>query len=168
MNVLLRGLSQFLREEALSREQYARGFFVQRNGGTNMREWQQTRDSAYVMPYAVYYQSIWAVRDLARMEEKLKEIKGDPLDIDTRSYYNCVGKEPHRNSSPTENRAVEEMILESRIEAIRKALTVLPDDLREPVLLNVAEKVDCNYPDRMWKQWKQRFLYNVAKNLSLM
>ena len=40
-----------------------------------MREWQQTRDSAYVMPYAVYYQSIWAVRDLARMEEKLKEIK---------------------------------------------------------------------------------------------
>ena len=41
-----------------------------------MREWQQTRQREYVMPDAVYYQSIWAVRDLKRMEHRLDELEG--------------------------------------------------------------------------------------------
>lgn len=36
-----------------------------------MREWQQTRFKSICMPDAVYYQSIWAVRDLHRMEERV-------------------------------------------------------------------------------------------------
>ena len=39
------------------------------------REWQQTKMQEYVMPYAVYYQSLWAVRDLERMEIKIRELK---------------------------------------------------------------------------------------------
>ena len=41
------------------------------------REWQQTRFKEFVMPDAVYYQSIWAVRDLQRMENRLHEIEHD-------------------------------------------------------------------------------------------
>ena len=36
-----------------------------------MREWQQTKFKDLVLPDAVYYQSIWAVRDLYRMENQL-------------------------------------------------------------------------------------------------
>ena len=41
------------------------------------REWQQTRFKEFVMPDAVYYQSIWAVRDLRRMENRIREIDRD-------------------------------------------------------------------------------------------
>ena len=41
------------------------------------REWQQTRFKKYVLPDAVYYQSLWAVRDLERMEERIKELSDD-------------------------------------------------------------------------------------------
>ena len=42
-----------------------------------MREWQQTKFRDLVLPDAVYYQSIWAVRDLYRMEEQLMNMEQD-------------------------------------------------------------------------------------------
>ena len=39
-----------------------------------MREWQQTRYRDIVLPDAVFYETIWAVRDLERMEEQVKEL----------------------------------------------------------------------------------------------
>ena len=37
------------------------------------KEWQQTRYKHLVLPKEVYYQSVWAVRDLERMEARLAE-----------------------------------------------------------------------------------------------
>ena len=41
-----------------------------------MREWQQTRYRDIVLPDAVFYETIWAVRDLERMEETELRIAG--------------------------------------------------------------------------------------------
>lgn len=134
-----------------------------------MREWQQTRQREYVMPDAVYYQSIWAVRDLKRMEHRLDELEAEPRDEVSRSFYVSDGKRPYQGDSTTERRAIEKVILESRVRAIREALSVVPENYREAVLLNVAEKKsNYGYTTKIWKLWKQRFLFQVAKNLSLM
>lgn len=133
------------------------------------REWQQKRFPAFVMPDAVYYQSIWAVRDLARMEERLKELN---YDVETGTFGSGIVSDGHRDynmARPTEKKAIEIAQLEGRVKAIRKALDVVPDPYRGFVLDNVTlNKKDQGYPTKIWKIWKQRFLFNVAKNLSLM
>jgi hypothetical protein len=132
------------------------------------REWQQTRFREFVLPDAVYYQSIWAVRDLWRMEERLKELRheiesgsfGGGIVSDSRADYGRV--------KPTEKKALEKALLESRIEAIRNALEVVPESYRDYILDNVMSKKDAKtFPTKIWKLWKQRFIFNVAKNLSL-
>lgn len=133
-----------------------------------MREWQLTKLKDYLMPEAVFCQSIWAVRDLQRMEERLTELRENPDDINTSSFYVCSGDKMHTCNSPTERRAVERVNLEGRVNAIRDALSVVPEECREAVLLNVAEQVGFEKEPKIHRIWKQRFLYYVARNLSLM
>ncbi|MDQ9829176.1 hypothetical protein RFX70_10175, partial [Acinetobacter baumannii] len=69
----------------------------------------------------------------------------------------------------TERDAVELIILEERIEAIKAALSIVPDKYKRYVMSNVVMKNNgTTFPDRVWRVWKQKFLYTVAKNLSLM
>ena len=134
-----------------------------------MREWQQTRQREYVMPDAVYYQSIWAVRDLSRMEQRLRELETEPKAARVGSLSVSDGRRPYMGNSATEREAVEKVVLEGRVRAIRDALSVVPERYRDAVLLNVAEKqTNYNCTTKIWKIWKQRFLYYVARNLSLM
>ena len=94
------------------------------------REWQQTRFKEYLMPDAVYYQSIWAVRDLVRMEERLDELSNNK-DLSVNSYSVVMdGGNINTISRPTEDYAVEMVLLEDRISAIRTALDVVPDEYR--------------------------------------
>ncbi|MGN0733153.1 MAG: hypothetical protein ACI4LC_03155 [Emergencia sp.] len=133
------------------------------------REWQQTRFAEYVMPDAVYYQTIWAVRDLVRMESRLEELKED-RDLSVHSYSLVMdGGATAEISRPTEKYALEKILLENRISAIRSALEIVPDSFRGLVLSNIIMQTSGrDFPNKMWKYWKQRFLYGVAKNLHLL
>lgn len=130
------------------------------------REWQQTKMKDFLMPDAVYYQSIWAVRDLDRMEKRVRELKGNfsyetAVVSDVKNAYNI--------SKPTEKDAVELVVLEERVDAIRRALDIVPESYRKYIMSNIVLKNSgVTFPDRLWRIWKQRFLYHVAKNLSLM
>ena len=132
------------------------------------REWQQTKEKEYVLPDAVYYQSLWAVRDLYRMEKRMEEINDQKGE---RNKSGSVVRECASAGSlwtPTEDHAMEKVILEERISAIRNALSVVPEYYRKYVLDNIIFKNSgAGYKNKVWRQWKQRFLYHVAKNLSL-
>ena len=132
------------------------------------REWQQKKLPEYVMPNAVYYQSLWAVRDLERMEMRLKELKrGD-----------FVGgvmavKEPSKNygtnSCKVQQRAMEAAVIEERVDAINRALMEVPEIYRQCIMDSVLQKeTEEIHPGKLWKIWKQKFLYGVARNLYLM
>ena len=129
------------------------------------REWQQTRMSEYVMPNAVYYQSIWAVRDFERMEERLKELNRESFKGD-----GSILREPKSGykESRTERRALEAVILSERVDGIKKSLADIPERYRLCILNNVVYNEPVKYPGKLWKLWKQKFLYGVAINLSLM
>jgi hypothetical protein len=135
-----------------------------------MREWQQTKFKDYVMPEAVYYQSLWAVRDLARMESRLDEINSDILEGGKKG--GGVVRDGHvdyGSNRPTENKAMEKAILEERVTGIREALSLVPENYRAYILSNIVMKnPGKTFPNKLWKIWKQRFLYNVARNLSMM
>lgn len=133
------------------------------------REWQQTRFAEYVMPDAVYYQTIWAVCDLVRMESRLEELNED-RDLSVHSHSLVMdGGATTEISRPTEKYALEKVLLENRISAIRSALEIVPDSFRGLVLSNIIMQTSGrDFPNKMWKYWKQRFLYGVAKNLQLL
>ena len=132
------------------------------------REWQQTRFKEFVMPDAVYYQSIWAVRDLERMEGRLVELRDE---VEHGSFGGSIiseGKNDYTSIKPTEKKALEKAMLESRVDAINHALDIVPDRYRPYVIANVMlKKSGRDFPNKIWRIWKQRFLFNVAKNLSL-
>ena len=135
-----------------------------------MREWQQTKFKNLVMPDAVYYQSLWAVRDLYRMKEKLTEIEFDIKTgaVPSTSVVSDDRKE-YSISKPTEYLAVQKSSLERRIEAIEEALDTVPLSYRQFILDNIINQKSYKcFPNKLWRIWKQRFLFNVAKNLSLM
>ena len=87
-----------------------------------MREWQQTKFKNLVMPDTVYYQSIWAVRDLYRMEEKLEEINQDITQGNIMST-GIVSEDTntYNISKPTEEIVMHKATLERRVNAIRDA-----------------------------------------------
>ena len=132
------------------------------------RDWQQTRYKKFVMPDAVFHQSIWAVRDLERMETRLKELDEEDRLMRGKSIVSDRGGNfvLHRS---TEEMAVERAILAERIAGIRSALNVVPEEYRSFILSNLILRTSGKaYPGKMWKYWKQRFLYAVAKNLTMM
>ena len=135
-----------------------------------MREWQQTKFKKLVMPDAVYYQSIWAVRDLYRMEEKLEEINQDIIQGNIMST-GIVSEDTntYNISKPTEEIVMHKATLERRVNAIRDALEVVPLSYRQFILDNIIRQKSYKcFPNKLWHIWKQRFLFNVAKNLALM
>lgn len=135
-----------------------------------MREWQQTKFKKLVMPDAVYYQSIWAVRDLYRMEEKLEEINQDIIQGNIMST-GIVSEDTntYNISKPTEEIVMHKATLERRVNAIRDALEVVPLSYRQFILDNIIRQKSYKcFPNKLWRIWKQRFLFNVAKNLALM
>ncbi|MCI9640697.1 hypothetical protein AALA22_12725 [Anaerovoracaceae bacterium 41-7] len=131
------------------------------------REWQQTKYKEYVMPDAVYYQSVWAVRDLERMENRLAELEQEEI-AGGRSIVS------DRTSNfvlyrPTEEKAVERAVLRERIRGIHAALSMVPEEYRSFILSNlILKNTGKAFPNKLWRYWKQRFLYTVAKNLSMM
>ena len=135
----------------------------------NVREWQQTRFKDLVMPDAVFYQSIWAVRDLYRMEEELEILKQEISngDMHTTSVVSDI-KDGYELRNPTEDKVLRKVALERRVKAINDAIDSVPLAYRQFILDNIIlQKAYKCFPNKFWRIWKQRFLYNVAKNLRL-
>lgn len=108
-----------------------------------MKEYQPVRDAGRVLPREIYYECIWIVRDMARMQE-----------IVNRTGY--------------EGREFE--VARDRLECINKALMAVPPEYRRGVMASIENRggrvMDYAH-ENTWKKYKQRFVYNLAKNLAL-
>ena len=59
-------------------------------------------------------------------------------------------------------------MLETRAAAIKQAMSEVPPTYLEMIMDNIVNKTQVyGYPNKIWRTWKQRMLYKVAKNLSL-
>lgn len=131
------------------------------------REWQQTLLREYLLPDTVYYQSIWAVRDLNRMEARLEQLQQEEVQPCGSSIVRDSTDGPAGRYS-ADARMAEMAVLNMRISAIRSALSAVPEEYRSFILSNLILRTSGRaYPNKLWKYWKQRFLYTVAKNLKM-
>ena len=125
------------------------------------REWQQTKLKKYVMPDTVYHQCLWTVRDLCRMEQRLSEL--DALEGSILCDQGQIVSQYEGRS----REAKERQVLETRLEKIYDALQMVPPEFRYYIIQNVVfQKPGSGYPED-WRIWKQKFLYHVAKNFSM-
>ena len=132
------------------------------------REWQQTKMTDYLMPEAVYYQSIWAVRDYQRMKARLEIMQKSP-DKQSRGSVVLESMEAYGAYRPVEDRAMEIAVLKERVEGIRNALLQVPSEYRSYLISNIVMKNSgSSFGNKAWRMWKQIFLYQVAINLSIM
>lgn len=126
-----------------------------------MKEYQFRKERRLVLPGEVYYQCLWVVRDM----ERLEKLAGEKY---------C------------ENRVAEEVLIYSveaipvippevteakfKLACIQKALEIVPEIYRDPVIQSIMNRGG-GYKgmahENTWKKWKQRFIYALALNLRL-
>ena len=133
-----------------------------------MSEKQQKRMQAYVLPETVYRQALWAVKDLPRMREKLRELE-EVLDSMPQEYTDMPHGSGGRPADLTALRAGEIAGLSMRIRAIEDCLKCIPEKYQDGILDKLAYGVP--YPDcshlNTWKKWQQVYLYQVALALQV-
>jgi len=128
-----------------------------------MRDYQATKNNPYALPPTLYKRIIGLVRDYDRLKELYHDLPYEspqPLDGQPRGTY---------ISNPTERKALRMAVISSDIKAVEQALVTVPHEYQGGVWDNVIYRA--RYPDdadiSTYKRWKQRFIYYVAWNLTL-
>ena len=130
-----------------------------------MRDYQRTRNNKYVLPTPVYHQTIWLIRDYARMVEQMD-------DILLSTHTPLVGIPRGNRSygvSETVIKAEKRETLRKKTAAIEAALETIPEEYRKPIWDNIQErKAYPLYADKnTFGRWKSRLIYRVAVNAEL-
>lgn len=115
------------------------------------------------MPKEVYYQCIWMIRDIDRLEE---------LALNKYLFENCSNSEVAFIADDTQDLISVEIIKEAvrRLECIHDALDTIPEEYRKDII-DIIKKVRPYYPDtaheNTWNKWKHCFIYRLAKNMDM-
>jgi len=128
-----------------------------------MRDYQRKKNNKYILPSAVYHQTIWTIRDYYRMKEEADAIL-------TESSAALDGM-PHGNNTPdiVFRKAVRREKIITKITAIDTALSDIPDEYQKPIWKNILYGTPFPiYADRStYGRNKAKFIANVAERLGL-
>lgn len=128
-----------------------------------MRDYQRKKNNKYILPTAVYHQTIWLIRDYDRMVKEL-------ADILLESPAPPDGMPGGTNKvSEVQVKAERREPLLKKTTAIEKALKKVPREYRKGVWDNIQEhKAYPNDADRnTYGRWKSRFIREVAVSLGM-
>ena len=128
-----------------------------------MRDYQRKKNNKYLLPSAVYHQTIWTIRDYYRMKEEADAIL-------TESSAAIDGM-PHGNSTPdiVYKKAVRRETLIVKTSAIEAALSDIPAEYQKPIWQNILYGTPFPiHADRStYGRNKARFIASAAERLGL-
>ncbi len=132
-----------------------------------MREYQNKGQKSYVLPEAVYRQALWAIKDLPRLRERVRELE-ETADCLPSAYAKLPAGKGHQ-ADLTGVKASELAQLTLRIRAIEDGLDAVPAPYRDGILRKLAynEPYGDQCHANTWKRWQQVYVYMVAVNLQL-
>ena len=136
-----------------------------------MEDYQQKRMKNHVLPQPVYRQALWAVKDLLRLQDRLRELRKEAYVLGERNLLQpCSGYGSGYVCDVTGNRATEIANLSWRIDAIVRAFDAVPEEYRKGIEDKLVYDIPYGdeYHPNTWKRWQQVFIYNVANNLHIM
>lgn len=105
---------------------------------------------------AVYMQTVWFIRRYWDLQEEYQTI------ID--ETPSSAGAHGSGISNPTAIKVERLEKVKADIDAIERALVIVPPDFRKGVLMSiiVRKPFPANGATRTYKKWKRRFIYQVA------
>ncbi|MCQ2567543.1 MAG: hypothetical protein MJ127_03960 [Mogibacterium sp.] len=114
------------------------------------------------LPREVYYQCIWTVKDLRRIETLAARL------VDRSSFADDEIVLFMDETGGMQRIEVLEEAARKR-ECIHAALEVVPEEYREAIIENIVDLrlYDDNAHSNTYKKWKQRFIYELAGKLNL-
>lgn len=128
-----------------------------------MRDYQRKKNNKYILPSAVYHQTIWTIRDYYRMKEEANSIL-------TESSSALDGM-PHGEmvTDVVTRKAIKRERLIERITAIDTALSEVPTEYRGAIWKNILYSTPFPvHADRStYGRNKSKFIANVAGRLGL-
>lgn len=123
-----------------------------------MRDYQRKKNNKYILPNAVYHQTLWCIRDYYRMKERMDEILMEsPAPPDGMPSDHNLSNEPQNKAEKRDPLFIKTQIIES-------SLTEIPEEYRKGVWENIQH--GSGFPrtaDRStYGRWKSRYIYSVA------
>lgn len=125
-------------------------------------DYQRKKNNKYFLPKTLYRRVLAVIRDYDRVKGEVDNILFGTPDKDIVSFGGIPGK-------PTEEAAIRLAQYENDLEAIDKALELIPQEYKKAVFRNIVYGE--RFPDvahyNTWLKWRQRFIYYCAQNLKL-
>ena len=126
-----------------------------------MRDYQPKKNNKYLLPKTLYLMTLALIRDHERKKTVYKNI---PDETKQRSDGMPRGS---AKGNPTQNDGIRMAELKDTIDAVENALAEVPEEYRTGVWENIVRQK--RYPDdadrSTYARHKQKFIYNVAKNM---
>lgn len=128
-----------------------------------MRDYQRKKNNKYILPSAVYHQTIWTIRDYYRMKQE-----ADDILTESSAAYDGM---PHGKKTVdiVAKKAAKRESLIAKITAIESALSEIPTEYQKPIWKNILYGTP--YPahaDRStYGRNKAKFVSSAAKRLGL-
>lgn len=128
-----------------------------------MKDYQRKKNNKYILPGAVYMQTVWTIRDYKRMKEEAASLLlSSPPPPDGQPKGTGTGDE-------VASKAFRREEILRKIKAIDTALEVVPREYRKGVWHSVVERRA--FPrdaDRAtYGRWKSRFVFEAAVRLGI-
>lgn len=128
-----------------------------------MRDYQRRKNNKYILPTAVYHQTIWTIRDYYRMQQEANDI--------LTSSSSALDGMPHggMKADVVTRKAIKRERLIAKISAIDAALADIPTEYRKPVWKNILYGTPFPaYADRStYGRNKAKFIASTAERLGL-
>ena len=124
------------------------------------RDYQPKKKNPYLMPKNVYNQTLWLIRDYDRMKEEYESMDMGSVSLDGQPRGSST-------SDPTARDTIKLLGLRDKIEAIDKALRLIPEEYKKGIWENITlyKRYPIDAGVATYARWKQKFIWRVAKNM---
>lgn len=117
-------------------------------------------DRTYKLPRTVYFQCIWLVKDLERLQ-RLELAADTGVDPDELVFFEVDG-EAVRDRNVL-------MMAKFKMDCVRRALEDIPEEYRQGTIDSITYNIP--YVDvaheNTWRKWRRVFIRSLASNLML-
>ena len=127
------------------------------------RNYQRTKNNPYLLPHNLYVRTLYIIKDYDRLRNEIAGVvEASPQPPD--GLPGSTGG----HISATETKGIKIASMGEELHAIETALQTIPEFYREGVKKNIM--YGTRYPlgadFRTFQRYKQRFVFEVAKNLN--
>lgn len=133
------------------------------NNGGNMRDYQRQKNNKYILPSAVYHQTLWTIRDYYRIRQE-----ADDILTEASAQLDGMPK-GNRNVDVVTKKAIRRENLLAKITAIEGALLEIPFEYRKPIWNNIMYGTPFPiHADRStYGRNKSKFIAGAAERLGI-